>query len=197
MTDDRDLKEAEKRAWTLYFGDGLWDIFLGLMFIGGALRTLSGSLWAYLLILAGILALVIGRKMITLPRLGEIKFGPKRGQRRRVLILLLVAAVLLTLVAWFLFQSNSSTGLILALGAPLVLIYMAYLLDFGRLYGYAVLMALFMIVTELVSLRAGAWVELLVGLVILSVGFWYLNHFLATYPLPPSHDMENGAANGR
>ena len=34
MSEMIDLHHVERRAWRLYFQDGLWDIFLGLLFLG-------------------------------------------------------------------------------------------------------------------------------------------------------------------
>ncbi|MDH5684620.1 MAG: hypothetical protein OEZ20_09175, partial [candidate division WOR-3 bacterium] len=82
-----DLKEMEKKAWRTYFGDGIWDIYLGLIFIGmGFLAVLdkigASELLRYgqfgLLMSLGIIILTIGKKKITIPRLGYVEFGPKR-----------------------------------------------------------------------------------------------------------------------
>jgi len=67
MSEMIDLHHVERRAWRLYFQDGLWDIFLGLLFLGTGLRALTGNLWFYLLVLAGVLALILGKRWITLP----------------------------------------------------------------------------------------------------------------------------------
>ena len=74
------LQDVERRAWTLYFQDGLWDIFFGLLFLGGGLRALTGNLWYYLLVAAGVLVLILGKRWITLPRLGQINTA--RSARR-------------------------------------------------------------------------------------------------------------------
>ena len=70
--------------------------FLASYFWPAGLRTLTDSLWSYLLVAAGLLLFIYGRKMITLPRLGEIKFGPKRKTRRLTLLILIMVAVALT-----------------------------------------------------------------------------------------------------
>ena len=44
MVPDVDLKEIERKVWTSYFQDGLWDIFFGLLFaIGAVLWELLGN----------------------------------------------------------------------------------------------------------------------------------------------------------
>ncbi|MDX1416937.1 MAG: hypothetical protein R3293_22225, partial [Candidatus Promineifilaceae bacterium] len=189
MSEDLSLKKAERRAWTLYYEDGLWDIFLGLMFLGGGLRTLTDNLWFYLFILAGPLVVVLGRMKMTLPRIGVIKFGTRRKQRRRVLIVVIVIAVILTFLlmlipALGIAAPGAAAGYVLALTVPLVFVYMAYLLEFRRLYGYAVLVAATMILTEVVGVRAGAWAQVITGTIALLVGLWHLVHFLRSYPIP-------------
>ena len=207
MSQNLSLKDAERRAWTLYYEDGLWDIFLGLLFLGGGLRTLTGSLWFYLFVLAGILAFVLGRRFITLPRVGEIKFGPMREKKRRSLIIFIMVAVLLTLVLLLLPALGIATpgplaGLIFAAVVPLIFVYMAYMMDFRRLFGYAVLVAIFMIITEMVGTEAGAIAQTAAGIVALISGLWHLVGFLRVYPLPEEHDFDklnlptDGDANG-
>jgi hypothetical protein len=197
MAENLRLEEAERRAWTVYYEDGLWDIFLGLLLLGGGLRSLNGSLWFYLFIVAGVLAFVLGRKFMTIPRVGVIKFGPQREHRRRVLLILLLVSVLLAIAlllppALGLAAPGAAAGLVLAFAVPLVLVYMAYLLDFRRLYGYAFLVAIFMIITELFSPEAGSWVQVGVGVIVLIVGLWQLISFLRSYPLPVTQEMAGG-----
>ena len=35
MSQMMNLKDAERKAWTIHYEDGLWDIFFGLLFLGG------------------------------------------------------------------------------------------------------------------------------------------------------------------
>lgn len=199
MSENLSLKEAERRAWTLYYEDGLFDIFLGLLFLGGGLRELTDSLWSYLFVLAGILIFVFGRRMMTLPRVGVIKFGPRRKAQRKVLFFVILTAVLLTLLLLLLpflgiTAVGPTAGLILTLVVPLIFVYMAYLMAFKRLYGYAVLVAIFMLATELISTQAGAWAQVGAGLIALITGLWHLVRFTQAYPLPSHTVMSEGNA---
>jgi hypothetical protein len=202
MSQTMNLKDAERRAWTLYFQDGLWDIFFGCLFLAGGLRTLTDSLWSYLLVVAGLMIFIFGRRMITLPRLGEIKFGRKRKTRRLTLLILIMIAVALTFVVLLLPVLGIATpgpnaGLLFAIIVPMIFVIMAYLMDFKRLYGYAALVTIYMILTEMVSSQAGAVAQIVAGLVALSIGFWYLFHFLRDYPLPEEELMNVGDVDGR
>jgi len=199
MNDNLSLKEAERRAWTLYHEDGLLELFLGLLFIGGGLRTLTDSLWSYLFILAGILIFVLGRRYITLPRVGLIKFGPRRKRKRRSLFIFILVAVILTILLLLLpalgiAGPGPTAGYVFALVVPLIFAYMAYQLEFKRLYVYAVLVAIFMLVVESAGTWAGAWAQFGTGLIILIVGLWHLLHFLQNYPLPDHTVMKEGEA---
>ncbi len=201
MSQMMNLKDAERKAWTIYYEDGLWDIFFGLLFLGGGLRELTDSIWSYLLIAAGILSIYLGRRYMTLPRLGEIKFGPRRKTRRGVLVALLSVTVVLTLFVLLLPRMGAplpgpNIGLVFAIIVPMVFIIMAYLMDFKRLYGYAALAAIFMILTETVSIQAGAVAQIVAGLIALSIGLWYVVHFLRDYPLPQEEMTTKGASNG-
>ncbi len=195
MSENLSLKEAERRAWTLYFEDGLWDIFLGLLFLGGGLRGLTDSLWFYFLILAGILVFVLGRKYITLPRVGEIKFGPIRERRRRTLLILITVSVLLTfslllLPALGIVSPGPMAGLVFAAAVPLIFMYMAYLMDFKRLYGYALMVGFIMTITEMVGREAGYWAQVVGGLIALIIGLWHLVSFVRKYPLPDNGEFD-------
>ena len=195
------LKDAERKAWTIYFEDGFWDIFFGLLFLGGGLRALTDNLWSYLLVLAGILSIILGRKYITVPRLGAIKFGPKREKRRSVLMALIVTAVALTFLALLLpllgVSPGPNAGLIFAIIVPMIFVIMAYLMDFKRLYGYAALAAIFIVLTETVSMQAGAVAQIVAGLIALIVGLWHLLRFLRRYPLPQEESIAEADYNGR
>jgi len=199
MSQTMNLKDAERRAWTLYFADGLWDIFFGSLFLAGGLRTLTDSLWAYLLLVAGLLLFFFGRRLITLPRLGEIKFGRQRKKRKIILLILIMVALVLTLAVLLLPVLGIATpgpnaGWFFVILVPLILAFVAYFLDFNRLYIYAVLMATFMLLAEFVGSQAGAMAQIAAGLIAVFIGLWYLVHFLRDYPLPDEEMMSGGDA---
>jgi hypothetical protein len=76
-----------------------------------------------------------------------------------------------------------NAGLLFAVIAPMIFVIMAYLMDFKRLYGYAVLVAIYMLLTETVSVQLGAVTQIGAGLITLIIGSWHLFHFLREYPL--------------
>lgn len=107
MSELVDLKELERRAYRSTFQDGLWDLYLGaLMVCLGILGILPGMrdetwvwLLGYTLLVGGVLVLfVIGKKYITVPRLGTVKFGAKRKRRKTILVIILSLTVLLNIL---------------------------------------------------------------------------------------------------
>jgi hypothetical protein len=85
-----DLKQLERRAFTSSFQDGLWDLFLAILVLGFAVTPLINDVmhsdfWSSasllpvnLLALAGIF---LGKKYLTTPRLGSVKFAPARVRK--------------------------------------------------------------------------------------------------------------------
>jgi hypothetical protein len=202
MSEMIDLRDVERRAWTLYFQDGLWDIFFGLLFLGGGLRALTDNLWFYLLVLAGVLVVILGKRWITLPRLGQIHFSPQREARTRVVRVVAAGAMLITAVIFILIISGADlsgapVGWIFVIMVPGVFLLMAYMMDFTRLYGYTVLIAVFTVLGEFVGDPAAAWAQIIAGLVPLTVGIILLVRFLRRYPVVDEERLTEGADNGR
>ena len=196
------LQDVERRAWTLYFQDGLWDIFFGLLFLGGGLRALTGNLWYYLLVAAGVLVLILGKRWITLPRLGQINYSQKRKARTNVVRIVALAAMIFTAVVFVIGVNSAETsdfpvGWVFVFMVPGVLILMAYMMDFKRLYGYAVLVAGFMVITELYGDPMAAWAQIFAGLVPLTVGIILLVRFLREFPVVDEEALAEGANNGQ
>ena len=99
MNGSMDLKMLERNAWRSYHQDGLWDIYLGLLLWDLALLLNSSIEWiesdlvrylAYLVLIGGaFLIFWAGKRFITAPRLGRVKFGPARKRRQLHLALIL------------------------------------------------------------------------------------------------------------
>ncbi len=103
MADQFDLKSIERRAFRSTFEDGLWDMYLGLVVAAMAVfmyRPASGysPLNIILAVLVTILAYNLyraGKRYITLPRMGQVRFGPIRKRRKAVLAFVLGGLILL------------------------------------------------------------------------------------------------------
>lgn len=160
MTADVDLKALERRAYRSFFGDGIWDIYLGLLLLGmgggPALLQMGVPLvWAGIVPLAlcaaAMVFFVAGKKYITVPRLGAVQFGAARRLKRKRLSLVLACSALLGLVlfalaAWRSIPALSlgsvpMVALVFAANCLIVFSLGAYYLDFSRLYVYGLLYA--------------------------------------------------------
>ncbi len=107
MSEQLNLKELERRAYRSTFQDGLWDLYLaGLMASLGILgvigfRETETWIWAigYTVLMGGVMVLfMLGKKYLTVPRLGIAKFGPARKRRKLVLVGILSISVLFNVI---------------------------------------------------------------------------------------------------
>ncbi|MFC1484709.1 hypothetical protein ACFL5M_06105 [Candidatus Neomarinimicrobiota bacterium] len=101
-----DLKQLERRAFTSTFQDGLWDLCLAVLVLGFAVTPLINDVmhsdfWSSasmlpvnLLALAGIF---LGKKYLTVPRLGSVKYATARV--RKMIRLGWIAVALLSVTA--------------------------------------------------------------------------------------------------
>ena len=203
MTKEINLKEMEKKAWKSCFQDGLWDIFLGLILIGFGIAPLIEEitgityLISYILLLSlGYIIFYSGKKYITVPRIGNVKFGSKRKLKKIKVVLILVISVIFGLAAIVLTQTDlkpynidvSIWGIIFAINALIVFSLMAYYLDFPRLYIYSIFFAISIFIIETSSSHVGSTYDNVIGfgmlgVVILLVGILHLTRFVRRYPL--------------
>ena len=211
MSEMIDLKAVERRAFRSTFQDGLWDMFLGVMFLmfpfGVFLRKADMSETTDALITLGVnfgavVLFVLAKRYITTPRIGRVKFGPERQRKIRMGRLVLGASVVLGLVVFILTASDNLNSGELMLGVFSVNILvvfgaLAHFLDFPRLYGYAAAFALSMPVGIVLE----GWINgfeapytfFLTAGVPLVVGMVLFNRFLRDYPLPVEEPV-NGTA---
>jgi hypothetical protein len=106
MSEQVNLKELERRAYRSTFQDGLWDLylagFMACLGILGIIPHMRDETWiwliGYTILIGGVMTLfILGKKNITVPRLGAVKFGPKRKRRKITLTIILSLTVLLNL----------------------------------------------------------------------------------------------------
>ncbi|MFX1553355.1 MAG: hypothetical protein ACFFBV_05450 [Promethearchaeota archaeon] len=209
MSESIDLKALEKKAYRSVFNDGLWDLFIGLIILSLGLSTLIGSflnlseLWniivpSLLLNIMAFLIFYLGKKFITIPRIGFVKFGPKRKSKQLKLKMFLLIVFIVNIILFIL----PFTGLIkyieiepfiltliLGLGGftfPFCVV--AYFLDFTRLYFYAFSAGIGFFLTELLYPIVGAPLDIIIifstiGGIIVVIGLYYFIQFLKKYPL--------------
>lgn len=209
------LKEIEKKAYRSTFQDGIWDIFLGLLLLNlafGALLAKSGvSEGLIMTILTALTVLILlafmtGKKRITVPRMGFVKFGQKRKRKlwksRLILLGSVLAGVVVFLAALLIRSYSTERPYIVFLlpaawvaNAIIVFSLLAYFLDCTRLYAYGLLFALpipcDIVLKKLLGVNLITITLAVSAAVMLFVGTILLNRFLRDYPLPPQ-EVING-----
>ena len=204
MTQDVDLKQIERKAWTSYFHDGLTDLYGGFILLGLGLAMLTDQMWWLALMVIGMAALW-ARKRITYPRMGYVKFSPQREARtkrsRIIASMVLTATMLLGVILFALVWTNGlpqwldawladyflvafavMVGAIIAVGA--------FMVGVTRFYAYAVLVFAAFAAAQLFDTSAGLPVTIAAGVIVLC-GLAVLTRFLRKYPLPPKGDPDD------
>ncbi len=214
MSNTIDLKQLERRAFRSTYLDGLWDIYMGgivMAFAAVMYRPEGGysvmNIVGLVLIYAIFFCLFwVGKKFITLPRMGQVRFGPIRKQKKRLMaiilgVIVLIQAVFVGLTVGGLadpdfgarlfgrFVSASQERLaVAAVGALFVgpsMLLIAYFSDFPRGYYIAVLMALAVFLMILIN---NPIYPLVLGALIILPGVILFINFLKKYPLPRGED---------
>ena len=206
MSEALSPKELERKAFRSTFQDGLWDIYLGMLLflIGGGVglvRIFSFDLITINLILVLVAVVIVvgfflGKKFITVPRLGMVRFGPvRKAKMKKVTILLSFSALvgLFALVSFrFVGNIEGIPSWLIPFGSFAVMSVVvfslgAYYLDYSRAYLYGWCYAL--------AFPAGIFLDnytslgLLISYVIFSCimiipGVKLLVRFLRDYPIP-------------
>jgi len=203
------LKELELKAFRSTFQDGLWDIYFGLIVICMSFfiyRPATGySPLNILLMLASMVVacalFLAGKRFITLPRMGQVKFGEKRARRKKTMMLVLGVVILIQVtllaiqfVGWrnpefgaklnaFLQEKNAMDLAIATIGSLFVgpsMILVAYFTDFPRGYFIAVMMALAVFLA--IYLNQSIY-PIITGILIAVPGVVLFLRFLQKYPL--------------
>jgi hypothetical protein len=183
-----DLKALERQAWTSYFEDGLWDIFIGLMMLIGGLRGLTDMVWITLLIIPAVLLGSIGKRRLTIPRIGWARFGSARKFRRQWLTMLLVLSVIASLALLIALQTGKiSAGIplspVVALFIVCVSTLMAYALNFWRVIIYGLLYAGSELIWGAYDRPCGPLAFAVTGALVLSIGLLLLIRFIRQNPV--------------
>jgi hypothetical protein len=188
---NQDLKRLERKAWQSYHQDGLAEVFVGLLLVLAFLAGISGErrFFVYIPMLLTGPALILAKRIITVPRMGQVKFGPARKARLRKLRTVAIVAFALTIVLLVMtilgvdWVPEQRLLVSFGLGAMIALLFAAaaYWKDFPRMYGVGLLVGAAFTVTELLD----SPVPLLVaGGILMAVGLVILTSFLRKYPIP-------------
>jgi hypothetical protein len=203
------LKELERKAFRSTYQDGLWDIYFGLIVICMSIflfRPVTGysplNIFLMMASMGAAYALFwAGKRFITLPRMGQVKFGEKRARRKKTMMLILGAVVLIQVaflgiqfIGWrnpefgatlntFLQEKNAMDLAVATIGSLFVgpsMILIAYFIDFPRGYFIAVMMALAVFLA--IYLNQPIY-PIFIGILIAVPGVVLFLRFLKKYPL--------------
>jgi len=209
MTTQLDLKEIERKAFRATYQDGLWDMYLGVVIAAMAIfvyRPEDGYHPANIVLAITAIGLAYslfwaGKRFITLPRMGQVRFGLQRKRRKVTLALILGAVVLvqvgivsLSVLGWLNpavgAQINALIGdrdvmdlVVASIGALFVgpsMVLMAYFNDFPRGYYIAIMMSL--AVFLMIWLNQPIYPIIIGGLIVLP-GLVLFVRFLQKHPL--------------
>lgn len=210
MSNALDLKQIERRAFRSTYQDGLWDILLGGIVAVMAVtiyRPESGYSEVNIILMVLIYMIFYGlfwagKKYITLPRMGQVRFGPARQNRKKTLAVILGIIVALqavfvglTAAGWLnpvfgtkIFGPIENTNLerlvVAAVSAFFVgpsMLVIAYFNDFPRGYYIAILMAVAVFLMVLINQPI---YPVVIGALIIVPGLVLFVRFLQKYPLP-------------
>jgi len=212
MSANIDLRQIERDAYRSTFQDGIWDIHIGLLLLGfstAPLLEMIGVVRPLNILSAVILPLIVlyyGKRLITIPRMGFVKFGPKRkaaGKKLRIfsiiLTVVIITQIILTLSGtfpprWMSDMGRYSMPIIFALFAILIFSVVAYFRDFPRLVGIGILFGSSIMLTEILHDRLGSPLASLIGfglpaLIILTMGIILMGRFIRKYPKPNQSEV--------
>jgi hypothetical protein len=206
MSHTINLKELERKAFRSTFQDGLWDMYLGFLLLtmgmGPLLPSLDTSVMWTLVILLMLsvlawLAFWAGKKFITTPRMGLVKFGPQRKAKlkktRAVLFLsALLGMIMFVLRAMWNIEWAARIPIpayVWAVQAIVVFGLGAYFLDVSRFYAYGVLYAIPLPVGIVLLQNTGLPGLMFLpfgvsGGIMVIIGVVLFIRFLREYPLP-------------
>jgi len=182
MTENLNLKELERKAWTSYFEDGFWDLFFGVILITMGVRSLTDNVFFTFGIFGAVLVHILGKRYITTPRIGRVKFGPKR-QKRQMKIMVIILISLLVLLSLGTLTTQTAFP-VMALWLAVLFSLLGYMMDFSHFYIYGLIFAISEVIWSVYGEPYGPIANLIFGAIILLVGLAVLTRFLKKYPKP-------------
>jgi hypothetical protein len=202
ISQEINLKELEKKAWTAYFDDGILDITVGLFVLAFGIGMTTGYTYLTALSWMVIFFFAAAKKSITLPRVGLVKFSPEREERMKKEKSFFIVFFTITAFIGLGFFVALTTGipqsiktiigemalvsyeLIIVAGLCLL----AYWKEIRRFYVYGafalvvIVSGFFLEMPEGHQFFAAAYHFLAIGTVMLFVGFVILARFFKRYP---------------
>ncbi|UCC21254.1 MAG: hypothetical protein JSV62_08250 [Promethearchaeota archaeon] len=207
ITNNIDLKEIEKKTWRSTLEDGLLDIYFGILVLSIGLGMTLGdllpepfeSLLPIIIMIIGLIFFLLGKKFITQPRLGIVKFGFRQKNRKLKTVLVLSINSIILLILFIIRLVNPDLRLIfpvyiegLIIGLLFITIplcFAAYFLQYTKLYFIAILVGLSFFLSDLLSIVIQEPFDALVAFsitssIIIILGILSLVKFIRKYQIP-------------
>jgi hypothetical protein len=199
MIDSFNLKNIEKKLWQLNFDDGITDITIALVLIVSTICQIFNEyrFGLYLLYILPVLFSIIAKNQITVPRIGFVKYSKERNNKRHLLTFTISTFIFVLLIFTITGKINifqPATPLIIGTIILIICSVIAFVLNYKRLYLYGLLITSSFAVSELTIHRSGiissgAFAWLISGLIILTIGIYYLFGFIKKYSKPNSGEI--------
>jgi len=205
MGEATDLKALEKKAWTSYFQDGLWEIVIGTILLVSALSCALESagvadatrtaIYFPLMVALPPLIITLGKWYITLPRMGIAKFGDRRILNQIKMMVAIAATLSVNLVMWGLSTiypeaTRGPYGLLLVTFDVLAIFCLiGYYMDYKGFYLIAVIVAMPYPVTYLLEhytaiVPNDTLSYAIPAIILLAIGLSALFQFMRRYEVP-------------
>lgn len=221
MSTNIDLKKIERKVWMRYYEDGLFDIYMGLLLLVMGLGPESARFnipvgWVAAvgigLTVLAMGSLYLAKRLITYPRIGRVKFGPKgKARKMKTTILFSISAlILLAVFVVMLLVSGRRVEIpnLLIIFPTVYAVYVlvifglaAYFLEYSRLYVvgfmYALPFPLLILIDNLVGVDLGYLTTAVPALVILIMGAVVLTRFIREHPIPAMTQPVEEGVDGR
>jgi len=193
MADRIDLKTLERKAYTSYHQDGIFDIILGvaIIFFGLTLLPLLEESIFYLwggTFIVWFISYGAAKRSITVPRMGYVEFSPSRRYRLVFLfsLLVIVNVVIFAIMAFGLsapavaFLNQYGLLVVATVGGGLFALF-GWATQIYRLLGYGVITLLAFSAAHVFVLPI-TYPIIALGIAIAGLGFILLYRFLRKYP---------------
>jgi len=182
------LEKFEKKVWQLQFRDGSWEMMFGMMLVIFAIRTITDQVYFTGLIIVGLVVFILGKKFVTMPRLGKVKFGKKRVKRQQWTGLVF-AGVLIGMMTLFVLSADGIfladlTYIIIVAFLVTVFAAVAYYLDYWIFLGIGIVFGAQEIIFQVYGDPNAAYFGIAAGSLLLVAGIWQFTRFLKKYPKP-------------
>jgi hypothetical protein len=203
-----DLKQIERGAYSSYFENGLVDLTVGMIIIAAGIIPILESIGihryiGYILFLIIPLLHVWARIKFINPRIGLVKFRSARKRRIKVSTLLTLLVVMFTILllvmtitvgipsSWNIGQFGPMIWI--GLGVIIIMGIKAYILDFPRLAYLGLIIGICVPLHEYLfrqmgEIEAAVLGFILPGLLMATMGAYYLVKFLSKYPKPTTDE---------